>query len=123
MSSSARPPAVTTRYRHRVLPPPIFSQWLTPDVRPDSRTELAEFNREANHVHLLVNFPPTAAISLLVTSLKDVSSRRLRQEFPDLARNFWRANRLWSGSCFAGSAGGAPISVVRQYIEQQDRPA
>jgi len=51
-----------------------------------------------------------------------VPSRRLRQEFPDLRRHYWRANRLRSGSYFAGSAGGAPISVLHQYIEQQDRP-
>jgi len=67
--------------------------------------------------------PPTAAISRLVNSLKEVSSRRLRQEFRDLARHYWRTNRLWSGSCFAGSAGGSSNSVLRQYIEQQDRPA
>ncbi len=45
------------------------------------------------------------------------------QVFPDLAWHYWRANRLWSGSYFAGSVGGAPISVLRQYIEQQNRPA
>jgi len=50
-----------------------------------------------------------------------VSSRRLRQEFPDLRRHYWRAKRLWSGSYFAGSEGAAPISVLRQYIEQQSR--
>lgn len=57
-----------------------------------------------------------------VNSLKGVSSRRLRQEFPDLVRHYWRANQLWSGSYFAGTAGGAPLSVVKQYIEQQNRP-
>ena len=77
---------------------------------------------EASHVHLLVNFPPKVALSKLVNSLKGVSSRRLRQEFPELRRHYWRANRLWSRSYFAGSAGGAPISVLRQCIEQQDRP-
>ncbi len=75
------------------------------------------------HVHVLVNLPPTAAISRLVNSLEGVSSRRLRQEFPDLRRHYWRAKRLWSGSYFAGSVGGAPISVLRQYIEQQNRPS
>ena len=54
--------------------------------------------------------------------LKGVSSRRLRQEFPDLVHYYRRAQRLWSGSSFAGSVGGAPLSVVRQYIAQQDRP-
>ena len=54
--------------------------------------------------------------------LKGVSSRRLRQEFPDLVRHYWRADKLWSGFYFAGTVGGAPLSVVRQYIEQQNRP-
>ena len=47
----------------------------------------------------------------------------MRQEFPDLRRHYYRANKLWSGSYFAGSAGGAPLSIVKQYIEQQNRPA
>ena len=69
----------------------------------DFGAELAGCTSEANPVHLLVNFPPTVAISRLASSLKGVSSRRLRREFPDLARHYWRANRLWSGSYFAGS--------------------
>ena len=92
------------------------------DVCTDFETGLAEFNGEASHVRLLVNFPPKVALSRLVNSLKGVSSRRLRQEFPELRRHYWKADRLWSGSYFAGSAGGAPITVLRQYIEQQDRP-
>ena len=89
----------------------------------DFETDLAEFNGETNHVHLLVNFPPKVALSRLVNTLKGVSSRRLRQELPRPSQPYWQANRLWSGSYFAGSVGGAPISVLRQYIEQQDRPA
>ena len=46
----------------------------------------------------------------------------MRQEFPELVRHYRRAQRLWSGSYFAGSVGGAPLSLLRQYIEQQDRP-
>ena len=71
---------------------------------------------------MLVNFTPKVAISNLVNSLKGVSSRRLRQEFPELERHYWQAKRLWSGSYFAGSVGGAPITVLRHYIEQQNRP-
>ena len=93
------------------------------DVCADFRAELAEFNGEPEHVHLLVNFPPTVAISRLVNSLKGVSSRRLRQEFPDLRQHYWQARRLWSGSYFAGSVSGPPISALRQYIEQQDQPS
>jgi putative transposase len=114
-----------TKYRH-----PVFAarhlermELIMRDVCTDFETKLAEFNGESSHVHLLVNFPPKVALSRLVNSLKGVSSRRMRQEFPDLRRHYWRANRLWSASYFAGSLGGAPISVLRQYIEQQDRPA
>jgi REP-associated tyrosine transposase len=114
-----------TKYRHRVFGSRHLERMeqIMRDVCSDFGAELAEFNGEADHVHLLVNFPPTVAVSRLVNSLKGVSSRRLRQEFPDLRRHYWRAQRLWSGSYFAGSVGGEPITVLRQYIEQQNQPA
>jgi putative transposase len=86
-------------------------------VCADFECELVEFNGETDHGHLLVNFPLKVAVTKLVNSLKGVSSRRLRQEFPVLARHYWRANKLWSGSYFAGTVGGAPLSVIKQYIE------
>ncbi|MGO4617095.1 transposase [Nocardia sp. 2YAB30] len=61
-------------------------------------------------------------IPLVTAGFDPVSSRRLRQEFPELARHDWRAQPLWSASYLAGWVGGAPISVLRQNIEQQDRP-
>lgn len=113
-----------TKYRHPVFNGAHLERMgqIMRDVCADFESELAEFNGESNHVHLLVNFPPKVALSRLVNSLKGVSSRRLRQEFPELARHYYRANKLWSGSYFAGSVGGAPITVLRQYIEQQNRP-
>jgi putative transposase len=68
----------------------------------DVGCELAEFNGETEHIQLLVRFPPTVALSRLVNSLKGVSSRRLRQEFPELTRHYWRARRLWSGPTSPG---------------------
>jgi putative transposase len=113
-----------TKYRHPVFTATHLDRMeaIMRAVCGDFGCELVEFNGETEHVHLLVNFPPTVALSRLVNSLKGVSSRRLRQEFPDLARHYWRARRLWSGSYFAGSVGGAPLSVLRAYIEQQQRP-
>ena len=113
-----------TKYRRRVFDDRHLARMeeIMRAVCDDFEVQLVEFNGEVNHVHLLVNFPPKVALSRLVNSLKGVSSRRLRQEFPDLVRHYWRAQRLWSGSYFAGSVGGAPLSIVRQYIEQQNRP-
>ncbi|MBF6099931.1 IS200/IS605 family transposase [Nocardia cyriacigeorgica] len=112
-----------TKYRHRVFSDHHLARMeeIMRAVCADFEVELVEFNGESNHVHLLVNFPPKVALSKLVNSLKGVSSRRLRQEFPELVQHYWRAQRLWSGSYFAGSV-GAPIGVLRQYIEQQNHP-
>ncbi|NEC51435.1 IS200/IS605 family transposase [Actinospica acidiphila] len=113
-----------TKYRHKVFTDRHLTRCeeIMRAVCEDFEAELVEFNGGNNHVHLLVNFPPKVAVSKLVNSLKGVSSRRLRQEFPDLVRHYWRAQRLWSGSYFAGPVGGAPLSSVKQYIEQQNRP-
>jgi len=112
-----------TKYRHKVFTDRHLTrvEEILRAVCADFQTELAEFNGDNNPVHLLVNHPPKVALSKLVNSLKGVSSRRMRQEFPDLARHYYRANVLWSGSYFAGSVGGAPLTVLRQYIEQHNR--
>jgi len=80
---------------------------------------LKEVNGEDDHVHLLIEYPPTVQLSKLVNSLKGVSSRRLRQQnFPEVKRKLW-GDHLWSPSYFAASCGGAPLEIVKQYIEQQ----
>jgi len=90
-------------------------------VCTDFEATLVEMDGEDDHVHLLVEYPPKVAVSALVNSLKGVSSRLLRQERPDIQRRYWKGV-LWSPSYFAASCGGAPISIVRQYIEQQQTP-
>lgn len=95
----------------------IFSSVCT-----DFEVELVEFDGEDDHVHLLLNYPPKVSVSVLVNSLKGVSSRMIRQKrFPSIAKKLW-GGALWSPSYFAGSCGGAPIAVIRQYIEQQQTP-
>ena len=79
------------------------------------------FNGETDHVHLLVTYPPKVAVSNLVNSLKGVSARIMRRDHPDLGRRFWRGH-LRSPSYLAGSLEGAPLSVLRQYIDNQQRP-
>jgi putative transposase len=92
-------------------------------VCADFDAELKEFNGEHDHVHLLVQYPPKVALSKLVNSLKGVSSRRLRQEYTGQANHAITHSHLWCRSYFAGSCGGAPLTAVRQYIENQRRPA
>lgn len=94
----------------------IFSE-----VCSDFEAKLVEMDGEDDYVHLLVQYPPKVAVSSLVNSLKGVSSRLLRKSRPDLAQRYW-SGVLWSPSYFAASCGGAPIRIVRQYIEQQRTP-
>ncbi|MGW4895649.1 IS200/IS605 family transposase [Kitasatospora sp. NPDC004240] len=96
---------------------------ITRSVCADFEVEPAEFDGGNDHVHPLVHFPPKVTPSKLVNSLKRANSRRMRQEFPAPVRHHRRAQRHRSGPYVAGSVGGAPLSVVRRYIEQQNRPA
>ena len=89
-------------------------------VKFDAR--LVEFDGEADQVHLLVNYSPKVRVSVLVNSLKGVSSRMIRKkQYPSIGIKLW-GDALWSPSYFAGSCGGAPLDVIRQYIEQQKTP-
>jgi putative transposase len=85
-------------------------------------TTLIEFNGEADHVHLLVHYPPKLSLSKLVNSLKGVSSRLLRKKFPTQIQNFYWKGVLWSPSYFVSSCGGAPLKIIQQYIQSQQSP-
>jgi len=82
--------------------------------------ELAEFHSDSGHVHLLVNFSPTVAISRLVNLLKSVSPCKLRQEFPTCSVIAGRPSVCGPGP-LRRTVGGPPISAPHQHIEQQNR--
>lgn len=85
-------------------------------VCSDFGASLVACDGEDDHVHLLVEYPPTVVLPKLVNSLKGVSSRLLRKEFPSIRTH---RNHLWSPSYFASSCGGASLDVVKQYVESQ----
>jgi putative transposase len=99
-TNDIRPLGFVTKHRHPVFTDAHLSRLedIFQAVCADFGCDLVECNGEAERVHLLVTYPPLVQLSRLVNSLKGVSSRRLRQEFPELARHYWRARRLWSGS-------------------------
>lgn len=112
------------KYRRKVFTKEILDDMrqIFESVCTNFEAQLVEFDGENDHVHLLVNYPPKVSISKLVNSLKGVSSRMIRQKnYPSIREKLW-GGALWSPSYFAGSCGGAPISIIRQYIEQQNTP-
>ena len=81
---------------------------------------LIEFDGEADHVHLLIALPPNLDLSGFVNNLKTTSSRLIRKEFAaKLARVYWKKPVFWSRSYCIISCGRAPLSILKQYIEQQ----
>jgi putative transposase len=112
-----------TKYRRRVFTKASIDDLreIFEDVCESLEAQLVEFDGEEDHVHALVNYPPKVAVSRLVNSLKGISARRLRQRHPSIAKRYWRGG-LWSPSYFAGACGGAPLSIIKQYIDNQDTP-
>ena len=113
-----------TKYRRGAMDDEMLSRCeeVMRKVCDDFGATLTEFNGEADHVHLLVHYPPKVALSGLVNSLKGVSARRLRTEFTGRVNRAIMHGHFWSPYYFAGSADGAPLQVVKDYIKQQKRP-
>ncbi len=82
----------------------------------ERQSEVIELEVMPDHVHLLVEVDPQYGIHRLVHLLKGRTSRLLRQEFPWLKS---RLPTLWTNSYFVSTVGGAPLAVIKQYIENQ----
>ena len=111
-----------TKYRRRVLTAEHHDRLraIYAAVAADFGAVLKECDGEHDHVHLLIDYPPVVSVSKMVNSLKGVSSRLLRKEFPNIRTH---RNHLWSPSYFAASCGGAPLEIIKTYIQGQQTPA
>lgn len=106
------------KYRRKVLLSPIDARLkeIIADVCTETGAEMVEMEVMPDHVHLLVGCDPQFGIHRLVKAIKGRSSRLLRNEFPSLRS---RLPSLWTNSYFVATVGGAPLSIIRQYIESQ----
>lgn len=110
----------TTKYRRKVMTPPILEEMIA--VLTETAEKLGcdpvEINGEADHVHLLLNYPPEASVSSLVNSLKSVSSRMIRKQHPDILHG-GKTGLFWSRSYFAATTGEVELDVLKAYVEAQ----
>ena len=108
------------KYRRSVLVNGVDTRLKTiiQDVCTESYAELLRLEVMPDHVHLLVEVDPQYGIHRLVRAIKGRSSRLLRQEYPWLKS---RLPTLWTNSYFVSTVGGAPLEVIKQYIENQKR--
>jgi len=112
-----------TKYRKKIFTKKTINilEIIFSKVCDDFEAKLVEMDGEIDHVHLLIEYPPKISVATLVNSLKGVSSRLLRKHLPSVAKHYWKGV-LWSPSYFAASCGGAPINIIKQYIQQQNTP-
>jgi putative transposase len=112
-----------TKYRKKIFNATAINilNIIFSEVCTNFEAKLIEMDGENDHVHLLIEYPPKLAVSKLVNSLKGVSSRLLRKHLPGITKYYYK-KVLWSPSYFAASCGGAPINIIKQYIQQQESP-
>jgi putative transposase len=105
------------KYRRRVLVGGVDGRLKTiiAEVAAELGAEVIEVEVMPDHVHLLAEIPPTVPMSRFIGLVKGRSSRVLRMEFPRLRR----LPVLWNPSWFVSMVGGAPLEVVRRYVENQ----
>jgi len=113
---------LVTKYRRQVINKVILERLHKHFSRllKSWECELLEFNGEADHVHMLISLNPRAQPSKLVNNLKTVTSRLIRKEFNQHVSKFYWKPIFWSRTYCLLTVGGAPLSVLKQYIENQE---
>lgn len=108
------------KYRRKVINDPISDRLkdIFVDIAPNYGVGLIEWNHDIDHVHLLFKAKPNTEISKLLNAYKSASSRRIKNEFPSIRKYLWK-EYFWSKSYCLVTTGGAPLEVVKQYIENQ----
>lgn len=115
---------LTPKYRRKVMTPRVTALLGEAFAEVCGRYEatLDAYETDQDHAHLLVTYPPKVALSKLVMSLKTISSLRVRERrWPEVTRASW-GEHFWSPSYCVVSAGGAPLDIIKRYIETQQSP-
>lgn len=111
---------LVVKYRRRVFDDAVSdrAREIFERVAPAYNITLEEWNHDADHVHVLFRAHPNSEISKFINAYKSASSRLLKKEFPAIREKLWK-EMFWSRSYCLLTTGGAPIEVVRRYIEGQ----
>lgn len=112
---------LVTKYRKACITEDMFQFLKAETVRifALNEVELLEMNYEPDHVHLLFSAPPQVQLSKIINSYKSATSRHLRKNYAEHLAGFYYKPYFWSRSYLILSSGGAPIEVIRRYIQNQ----
>lgn len=109
---------LVVKYRRQVFTDEISNRAreIFEYIAPTYKIELVEWNHDKDYVHVLFKGQPKTELSKFINAYKSASSRLLKKEFPTIRQKLWK-EMFWSRSFCLLSSGGAPIEVIRQYIE------
>jgi len=108
------------KYRRKVLVGDVEVRLkeIIEEIAKELKVEIIEMETDKDHIHILAEIDPQFGVMNFVKKAKGRSSRLLRDEFPHLKS---RLPTLWTNSSFIATVGEAPLEVIKQYIENQQR--
>ena len=111
---------MVVKYRRKVINDPISdrAKEIFEYLAPNHGITLEEWNHDIDHVHVMFRVQPKTEISKFINAYKGASSRLIKKEYPEIKEKLWKG-AFWSQSLCLMTAGGAPLEVIRQYIESQ----
>ena len=111
---------MVVKYRRKVISDPISerAKEIWGYIAPRYGIVLEEWNHDIDHVHVMFRAQPKTELSKFINAYKSASSRLLKKEYPEIREKLWK-EAFWSQSFCLLTAGGAPVEVIRQYIETQ----
>jgi putative transposase len=113
---------LVVKYRNKVFDKNISNRAkvIFEYISENHNITLLEWNHDIDHIHILFKAHPKTQISKFINAYKSASSRLLKKEYPDIRKQLWK-DKFWSQSFCLITTGGAPIEVIKKYIESQGR--
>lgn len=111
---------LVVKYRRKVIDNTISERMkeIFDYISPKYNISLQEWNHDIDHVHILFKGEPNSELSKFINAYKSASSRLIKKEFSDVRKKLWK-EYFWSRSFCLLTTGGAPMEVIRRYIESQ----
>lgn len=91
------------------------------DLAPELKIEIISMEPSDDHIHILCKGTPSTNLVKVTNTLKGVSSRYLRKEFPEIRNMLW-GDSFWSDSKFIATSGQVSLDVLMRYVESQNEP-
>ncbi|TFE30018.1 IS200/IS605 family transposase [Cohnella luojiensis] len=112
------------KYRRRVMTDDIseYAKGVFVRIGENYHVALIEWNHDGDHVHVQFKAHPNTELSKFINAYKSASSRLIKKDFPAVTKNLWK-EYFWTQSYCMITAGGAPLEVLKAYIENQGKEA